>query len=295
MSSVIKCVSPVDGSVYAERPALTRAELQASFADAARSQDAWAAVGIEDRCRLLTKAVDYLVAKKPDIAPEISWQMGRPVSQSPGELGGLEERARYMLSVAAEALGDIVGPDNGMPVRRIKKTPLGVVFVIAPWNFPYLTATNAIFPALAAGNAVVLKHSAQTLLCGERFAEAFTAAGLPEGVFRTISAQNDDAVALIEAGVHDHLVFTGSVGVGRRLQRASSRHFRGIDLELGGKDPAYVRADAELDYAAEQVADGAYFNAGQSCCGIERVYVHRDVYQPFVDRFVAIAECPETW
>ena len=290
MSNLIQCVSPVDGSVYAERPASTRAELAASFADAASCQKAWAATRIEDRCQLLAKAVDYLVAKKSQIGPEISWQMGRPVGQSPGELGGLEERARFMLSVAAEALGDIVGPDNGMPVRRVKKVPLGVVFVIAPWNFPYLTATNAIFPALAAGNAVVLKHSAQTLLCGERFAEAFTAAGLPEGVFRTVSAENDDAVALIEAGVHDHLVFTGSVGVGRHLQQASSRHFRGIDLELGGKDPAYVRADADLDYAAEQVADGAYFNAGQSCCGIERIYVHRDVYQPFVDRFVAVAE-----
>lgn len=284
MTNTIKCISPVDGSVFAERPAMALAEARTIFAKAKAAQVTWEAMPILERCALLQKAVDHLVSVKADIALEIAWQMGRPISQGAGEIGGLEERARHMIGIAPAALEQDELPQNGLALRTIRREALGTVFVIAPWNFPYLTATNAIFPALAAGNAVVLKHSAQTLVCGERFAEAFAAAGLPEGVFQLILSSNDDTAKLIAEGHHDHIVFTGSVGIGRYLQQTNAVNFSGIDLELGGKDPAYVRADANVDFAAESLVDGAFFNSGQSCCGIERIYLHEDVYERFVDK-----------
>ena len=173
----ITCVSPVDGKIYAERAAISLAEARAIFARAKGARGAWAATPLAERRALLEKAVDHLVAAKSQIATEIAWQMGRPVSQCGGEVRGLEERARHMLAIAPQALEEDILPQNGLFLRTIRKEPLGTVFVIAPWNYPYLTATNAIFPALVAGNVVVLKHSAQTLVCGERFAEAFAAAG----------------------------------------------------------------------------------------------------------------------
>ena len=286
MSNAIQSISPVDGCIYAERPATSLAAARSVFVTAKAAQSKWADMPLADRCALLHKAVDHLVSVKSDIATELAWQMGRPVSQGAGEVGGLEERARHMIDIAPQALAQDALPQNGLSLRTIRREALGTVFVIAPWNFPYLTATNAIFPALAAGNAVVLKHSAQTFVCGERFAEAFAAAGLPEGVFQLVLTTNDDTVDLIKEGHHDHIVFTGSVGVGRYLQQANAVNFSGIDLELGGKDPAYVRADANIEFAADSLVDGAFFNSGQSCCGIERIYVHKDVYQRFVDRVV---------
>ena len=290
MSNMIQCISPVDGSVYAERPATTLEQARAVLAQAAEAQQKWKAMPLADRCALLHKAVDHLAASKAEIAPELAWQMGRPISQGAGEIGGLEERARHMINIAPQALEQDTLLQNGLALRTIRREALGTVLVLAPWNFPFLTATNAIFPALAAGNSVVLKHSAQTLVCGERFAEAFEEAGLPEHVFQLILTTNDDTAALISEGYHDHIVFTGSVGVGRFLQQTNAVNFSGIDLELGGKDPAYVRADANIDFAVESLVDGAFFNSGQSCCGIERIYVHKDVYEPFVEKFVDIVK-----
>src|SRR4029453_14771665 len=164
---------------------------------------------------------------------------------------------------------------------------LGVVVTIAPWNYPYLTAVNSVVPALAAGNAVILRHSAQTPLCAERFAEAFSAAGMPAGVFQFLHAEHEDVAWLIGTLPIDFVAFTGSVEGGRAIQAAAApRRFPGVGLELGGKDPAYVRPDADLEYAVAGLVDGAFFNAGQSCCGIERIYVHDAVYARFVDASV---------
>jgi acyl-CoA reductase-like NAD-dependent aldehyde dehydrogenase len=164
-----------------------------------------------------------------------------------------------------------------------------VAFIIAPWNYPYLTAVNAVVPALMAGNAVLLKHSAQTPLCAERLGEAFAAGGLPTGVFQHLHLSHDAAAGIIDSGQVDFVSFTGSVPGGHGVQEAASRRFLALGLELGGKDPAYVRPDADLDHAIENLADGAFFNSGQSCCAIERIYVHRDVYDRFVDGLVEFA------
>jgi acyl-CoA reductase-like NAD-dependent aldehyde dehydrogenase len=227
--------------------------------------------------------VDAVLARREALAEEISWQMGRPIAHSPGELRGFEERARHMIAIAADALADVVPEPRPGFTRFIRREPLGVVLVVAPWNYPWLTAVNHVVPALLAGNAVVLRHSSQTPLCGERFAEAFEAAGLPEGVFQALHASHADTEAMIAGPDVDFVAFTGSVAAGRAVQRAAVGRFIGLGLELGGKDPAYVRPDADLERAVAGIVDGAYFNAGQSCCGVERVYVHRDVYGAFVD------------
>ncbi len=289
MSDSLKCITPVDGRVYVERPLASGAQIEAALDRARAAQATWRHVAIAERQALLTKAVDAFVARKVEIAEEISWQMGRPAGQSPGEVGGVEERARYMIEVAPKALADVdAGPKAGF-TRFVRRDPLGVVFVIAPWNYPYLTAVNSIVPALMAGNAVILKHSAQTPLCAERFAEAFEAAGLPEGVFQYLHLGHRAALDLIGHDGIDFVAFTGSVPAGHAVQDAAVGRFIGLGLELGGKDPAYVRADVTLEHAVENVLDGAFFNSGQSCCGIERVYVHEAVYDAFVEGATALA------
>jgi acyl-CoA reductase-like NAD-dependent aldehyde dehydrogenase len=215
--------------------------------------------------------------------------MGRPVSQSPGEVRGFEERARHMVSIAPQALAQIdAGPKDNFR-RFIRREPLGVVLVLAPWNYPYLTSVNSVVPALMAGNAVVLKHSNQTPLCAERFARAFHAAGLPPGVFQFVHCSHDQSDRMIASPLVDFVAFTGSVAGGHAVQKAASDRFIGTGLELGGKDPAYVRADANLAHAVENLVDGAMFNSGQSCCGIERIYAHASVYDAFVDGFVKLS------
>ncbi len=283
MTRLLKCITPVDGSVYVERPLGSLKDARAALSRAQAAQRAWRRVGVSDRQARIGRAVDAFVAEGADIAKEISWQMGRPVSQAPGEVRGFEERARYMIDIAPQVLGQMdVGPKEGF-TRFVRREPLGVVFVIAPWNYPYLTAVNSVIPALMAGNAVLLKHSAQTPLCAERFAAAFASAGLPEGLFQYLHLGHQEALGLIDTDGVDFVAFTGSVPAGHAVQAAAAKRFIGIGLELGGKDPAYVRADAQLEHAIENVVDGAFFNSGQSCCGIERVYVHEDVYDRFVE------------
>ena len=279
-------ISPIDGSVYVERKLATRQEIAKAVEAARRAQAAWKHVPVAERGKLAAKAVEYFVAHKDKIAEELTRQIGRPISQSPGEMRGFEERARYMIEVAPDALADIdAGPRAGF-TRFIRREPLGVVFIVAPWNYPYLTAVNGVIPALMAGNAVILKHSAQTPLCAERFAAAFKAAGLPKGLFQHLHMSHDDTLKLIGSDGIDYVNFTGSVPAGHAVVQAAAKRFIGLGLELGGCDPAYVRADANLPHAIENLVDGAMFNSGQSCCGIQRVYVHQDVYKQFLDGFV---------
>jgi acyl-CoA reductase-like NAD-dependent aldehyde dehydrogenase len=288
MANALKCVTPVDGSVYVDRKLATQAEIEAALGRARKAAAEWRHVPIRERQAMLTRAVDAFVASKAKIAEEISWQMGRPVAQSPGEVRGFEERARTMIELAPEALKDIeVGEKAGFH-RFIRRDPLGVVFVVAPWNYPYLTAVNSVLPALMAGNAVVLKHSAQTPLCAERFAEAFRKGGLPEGVFQFLHLSHEDTAKIIRDARIDFVAFTGSVAGGHAVQEAAAGRFIGTGLELGGKDPAYVRPDANMNHAIENLVDGAFFNSGQSCCGIERIYAHEAIYDRFLEGFVAL-------
>jgi acyl-CoA reductase-like NAD-dependent aldehyde dehydrogenase len=208
--------------------------------------------------------------------------MGRPIRYSPNEVRGTLERARHMIAIAAESLADVdPGPKPGFR-RFVRREPLGVVFTVAAWNYPYLIAVNSVVPALMAGNAVLLKHSAQTPLCAERFEACLREAGLPEGLFRALHLSHAQTTRLISDPCVDFVAFTGSVDGGHAVQQAAAARFIGTGLELGGCDPAYVREDADLAHAVENLVDGAFFNSGQSCCGIQRIYVHRKRFDDFV-------------
>ena len=290
MSVTFQTLSPVDGSVFAERPYADDGAIERALDTAREGQAVWAALPLERRQEYLREAVRWLTEHKADLAREITWQMGRPIAQSPFEVDGLSERAAHMIEIAPKALRDLE-PEPIPGFRRfIKRNPVGTVFVIAPWNYPFLTSVNSIIPALLAGNAVLLKHSAQTPLCAERYQEAFDAVGLPKGVFQYLHLTHEDTRRVIESSKVQFVAFTGSVAGGHMVERAAAGRFIGVSLELGGKDPAYVRQDADLDHAVASTVDGALFNSGQSCCGLERVYVHRDLFDAYVSKAASLVD-----
>ncbi|WP_234855694.1 aldehyde dehydrogenase family protein [Paracoccus everestensis] len=283
----INLISPIDGSVLIRRTPLDRDAAQVAVARARAAQAEWAARPLDDRIALVKAGVAALTAMKDDIATELAQQMGRPIRFGAGEMGGVNARTDYMADIAAETLAPKVIEDSNSFRRVLAREALGVVFVIAPWNYPFLTAINTIVPALIAGNAVVLKHASQTLLAGERLAQAFHAGGVPEDVFQNVVLDHATTESLIAARTFDFVNFTGSVAGGRAIERAAAGTFVPLGLELGGKDPGYVRADADLDAAVEGLMDGAMFNSGQCCCGIERIYVHDSLYDVFVEKALA--------
>lgn len=287
--SLQRTITPVDGSVYVERPLAGAADIEVALAAAARAAAEWRATPLPARAAVCARFCDELEARRDAIALELTWQMGRPIRYTPNELRGTLERARHMIFIAPDALADIdVGPKPGFR-RFLRREPLGVVLVIAAWNYPWLIAINSVLPAIMAGNVVLLKHSAQTPLVAERFAECFRAAGLPAGVFQFLHLGHADTERVIGDPRIDFMAFTGGVAAGHAVQQAAAARFIGTGLELGGCDPAYVRHDADLRHAVENLVDGAFFNSGQSCCGIQRIYVHERLYDDFVDGAVALA------
>jgi acyl-CoA reductase-like NAD-dependent aldehyde dehydrogenase len=281
-----RTISPVDGSVYVERELASHALIDATLDRARRAQLEWRRVPVAARAAILDRFCDAFERRRDAIAQELAWQMGRPARYGPNEVRGTLERARHMIAIAAESLADIdVGPKEGFR-RFLRREPLGVVFTVAAWNYPYLIAVNSVVPALMAGNAVVLKHSAQTPLCAETFEACMREAGLPAGCLQVLHLSHDDTNRVVGDSRVDFIAFTGSVAGGHAIQSAASERFVGTGLELGGCDPAYVRHDADLAHAIENLVDGAYFNSGQSCCGIQRVYVHERLYDAFVEGWI---------
>jgi acyl-CoA reductase-like NAD-dependent aldehyde dehydrogenase len=283
----IVCISPVDGSEVARRRIATDGEITTTLAAASRAQREWAGVPLADRKAKVIAFLEVLKAQNEQIVPELAMQMGRPVRYG-GELRSLEERVRVLVELSYEALAPMMPAERPGFRRMIKRVPAGIVLVIAPWNYPYLTAANAAAPALLAGNAVILKHAAQTLLVGERFQAAVDLAGLPKHLFTTLNLDHGAAEKLIASRSIDHVNFTASVAGGRAIERAAAGTFTTLGLELGGKDPAYVRPDADFDFAVEQLVDGAFYNSGQCCCGIERIYVRERIYNRFVEAFAEL-------
>jgi acyl-CoA reductase-like NAD-dependent aldehyde dehydrogenase len=284
--TMIRCISPVDGSVYAERPAMNFDDAAAVVARARAAQTSWAKRPLEERVSLVMKGVARLNEMSDEVVQELAWQMGRPVRYG-GEFKGFNERSNYVASIAHDALAPLLIEKSDKFERYIKREAHGVVFVIAPWNYPYMTAINTVAPALMAGNTVVLKHASQTLLVGERMVRAFNEAGVPEDVFLNVFLDHDTTSKLIAAGSFNFINFTGSVEGGRSIERAAAGTFTGVGLELGGKDPGYVTEDADLDVAVDTLMDGATYNSGQCCCGIERIYVNENLYDAFVEKSVA--------
>ncbi len=289
MTAMQQTISPIDGKVCVERALASPAEIEATLVRARHAQRAWRQVSIPERAAILSRFCDHFEAQAARIAAEITLQIGRPIRYAPSEVRGTLERARHMIAIAPGALA-AVEPESTAGFRRyIQREPLGVVLTVAAWNYPCLIAVNSVVPALMAGNAVVLKHSAQTPLCAERFATSLAAAGLPAGLFQVLHLSHADTEKVIRDPRIDFVAFTGSVAGGHAVQRAAAERFIGLGLELGGCDPVYVRHDADLPHAVENIVDGAYFNSGQSCCGLQRIYVHERLYDAFVAGFIGLA------
>ena len=287
MTALQRTISPVDGSVYVERPLASDAAIESTLVKAVSAQAAWKRIPVSERAGVCRRMVAWCVSRADELGAELAWQMGRPIAYAPNELKrGFQERAQYMCGIAEEALAPISVTAGA---RFIVREPLGVVLVVAPWNYPWLTSVNAVVPALLAGNSVVLKMAQQTPLVAERYAEAFAAAGLPPGVFQFLHVSHEQTARMIADPRIAFVAFTGSVEGGHAVQRAAAQRFIAAGLELGGKDPAYVRADADLSSAIENLVDGSYFNSGQSCCGVERIYVEKSVFPKFVEGFADLA------
>ena len=288
--SIQKTITPIDNSVYLERPLSTEAEIDKVIESSKKSFQSWKNTSIEDRITIINKFIDNLIALKPEVSKEICWQIGRPISQCGNELRGFEERSRHMVKIAKDSLQNIPATKNDEFDNYIYKSPLGVIFVMAPWNYPVITATNTIVPALLAGNTILIKHSSQTPRCAELIAQAFENTGLPEGVFQFVHTDHQACEKIISDPRIAHVVFTGSVRGGQEVKKYIGTRFINVGLELGGKDPAYVRSDADINHAIENLVDGAMFNSGQSCCGIERIYVDQSIYKDFIDGFKNLTE-----
>ena len=285
MKKILSCVSPVDGSVFAAREAVPFQTARKEILVLRQAQPGWADNTLDERIAIVKDSIRMLGAMNNEIVTELAQMMGRPVRFG-GEFSGVNERASYMASIAKASLADVYVNENNEYKRYIKRLPHGVVFVIAPWNYPYLTAINTIVPALISGNAVVLKHSTQTLLAGERISGAFHQAGVPKDVFKNMFLDHETSLGLIRDRMFDFINFTGSVNAGRTIELAAGGSFVGVSTELGGKDPAYIMEDANIDVAVNDLMDGAMFNSGQCCCGIERIYVHESVYDEFLEKSV---------
>lgn len=280
---MIQCVSPIDGSVFAEREALSIKQAQEATENARIAQVAWAKRPLKERIDLVLAAIEKVGETEAETAVELAHQMGRPVKYG-GEYSGFKFRAETMIELAEKALTPIIVEESDAFTRKIERLPLGVVLVVAPWNYPYMTVVNTVVPALVSGNTVVLKHAAQTLLVGERIEQAFHDVGIPKDVFQNMIMEHDTTEELIRAKAFNFVNFTGSVGGGKAMEIAAAGTFVGVATELGGKDPGYVREDADLDAAVDTLIDGAMFNSGQCCCGIERIYVHESLFDVFVEK-----------
>ena len=279
--------NPYTGETVAERPLLAASGVEGLVSRAHRAHKLWMRVPLQDRVALCERFCQEFEKDAERIAREVTQQMGKPLSQARGEVKTALFRARSMMSLAAEALRDEPLPPVPGFTRFIRHEPVGVVLDISAWNYPLLITVNVVVPAVLAGNAVLIKSANRTALCGDAFARAFEKAGAPENLATAIDASHAVCAQIIARPEVGFVSFTGSVRGGHEVYREGAKRFIDVGLELGGKDPAYVAPDADLDHAIANIVDGAFYNAGQSCCGIERIYVHQGVYDRFVEGALA--------
>jgi len=287
MTDSLDVINPATGEVFTQVAQADAEQIERVLVDARRAAREWRRVPLADRIAATHRFLDAFDEQADAVADELTGQMGKPIAQSRGEVKTMRARAEHMAEIAEASLADVRLADGPDEFKRIAHEPLGVIFDVAAWNYPLLIAVNVVAPGIIAGNAVVLKHSSLTPLCGVRFEQAYRAAGLPEGVMSAIVADRSRAAAALSSPNVDAVFFTGSVEGGRRVYQAAAPGLIDVGLELGGKDPAYVRADADLDKVVPNVADACFYNAGQSCCAVERIYLDRSIYEPFCERMVA--------
>lgn len=291
MSDVVRVDNPFTHEIVFEAPLVDDRQLDGLMERAHAAHLEWQRVPLKERVGMIERFVQAFEARRDRYAAEITACMGKPLRQSQNEIDAMFDRARQVAGIAETALApEILPPKPGFE-RSIHREPVGVVAVLAAWNYPLLIACNPTIPAVIAGNAVVMKHSSRTPRCAEMFEEAFREAGAPEGLVTAVHTDHQIAEKLVQHPKTGFVSFTGSVGGGRRIYQAiAAKRFIDAALELGGKDPAYVTADAPLELTVENVMDGALYNAGQSCCAVERVYVEAPLYDRFVEACVEAAK-----
>jgi len=282
----LKLVNPSTGETFRELTYHLWDEVKTQLIIADKTQKEWKNSSIESRIQLVQNAMDYFKSNSDIIAQDITRQMGKPISQSKNEVKGAIHRAEICCSLAQDALQDITLPEKEDYQRFICREPLGVVLDIAAWNYPLLIAVNVVVPAILAGNVIAIKHSSLTPLCAIAFQEAFEHAGAPKGLVTSLIMDHKTTEKAIHSGLIHHLAFTGSVNGGREVQTISSSQFIDVGLELGGKDPAYIREDANIESAVTGVMDGVFYNGGQSCCAVERIYVYETRFDEFVEKAI---------
>ena len=287
---MFETITPIDNSTLVKRNYASDTEIEKVLSNSFRIKNSWRSVPLQERKKLVLNFVENFLLNQQEVVETLCKQIGRPISQCPGEIRGFEERAKYMIENADKALEDIISKKDIEFDNYIKKDPLGTIFIIAPWNYPFNTSVNSIVPSLLAGNTIILKHSSQTPLCAEQLYEAAKKANLPENIFQYLHLDHSSTSKIIADNRVNHVLFTGSVSGGKEIKKSMGTRFISAGLELGGKDPAYVRSDCNLDHAIENLVDGSYFNSGQSCCGIERIYVDEKIYDNFIDGFKSITE-----
>ena len=288
--SAWKLVNPATEEVFRTVEPTSEAELEAILLRMRAAQTLWRDVPVEQRVAICAQFIAAFRSMKESVALDITRQMGKPVVQARREVDTMLDRAETMLRLAPASLQDDVLPPKEGFRRFIRHEPLGIVLDIPAWNYPLLIAVNVIIPALLSGNAVLIKHARLTPLCGDAFVEAFRKTRLPRDLVASVHVSHGAIRKLIEARAVDFISFTGSVEGGRQVYREASGQLLDMGLELGGKDPALVCEDANFAFAVENLVDGAFYNAGQSCCAVERIYVMRRIFSKFVDAYVAEVE-----
>lgn len=282
-SNRIRTVSPSTHEVIFDQPGTSLEEARKIATASKQAFHSYRNLSLEKRKEIVKRALDIIDSRIDVLAKELTMQMGRPIKSCAGEISTARLRAEYLIGIADQSLDDLPGQSQAGFKRMVKRLPLGPILIASAWNYPYLTTVNALIPALLAGNTVLLRPSPQTPIFGKRLEEIFTEAGLPENVLRVIQIGNLDVLDQVaQLADIQSVSFTGSTAGGLRLREATARHIKPVSLELGGNDPAYVRPDVDVKSVAENLVDGAIFNSGQSCCSIERVYVHEKIYDEFV-------------
>ena len=284
----MKIINPWSGATIADVATDDARSVAAKYREARAAQPRWAAMPIRKRIETIARFRERIVALEETLARTLTHEVGKPIRQSRNELKGLLARLDFFLAESARTLRDekVLVDHAGRLEERISHEPLGVVANISAWNYPYFVGSNVFVPALVAGNAVLYKPSEHATLTGLHIAELLHESGVPEDVFVPVIGGGEAGAALLRQPV-DGVFFTGSYATGAKIAAIAGRRMIKVQLELGGKDPAYVCEDVDVKATAAAVADGAFYNTGQSCCSVERIYVHRSIHQAFVDAFVA--------
>ncbi|KAJ5557397.1 hypothetical protein N7494_001312 [Penicillium frequentans] len=283
MTNQVRTINPATHEVVFDHPGTSLAEAAKIATASKQAFESYRTTTLNEKKKIVARALEIISSRIDVLAKEITTQMGRPIRYCAGEIKTAILRSEHMMDIAEQSLADLPGKPEANFKRMVKHVPVGPVLIAGAWNYPYLTTVNALVPALLAGNSVILRPSPQVPLFGNRLLEIFTEAGLPQNVLQVIHIGSLDVLDQVaQLPEIQSVSFTGSTAGGLRLREATARQIKPVHLELGGNDPAYVRPDADVKDVAENLVDGAVFNSGQSCCSVERVYVHEKIYDAFV-------------